>query len=195
MFRHRYIVSFKFIWRLAVIGATSVSNPSLSFTSYTAVGNLSIEFCLGLIHCPIYCPLLIIFCQTLDFAFAAMLYSERKGRTHEASRTYTAGLRTCSVLVRPFLCGRGERMGRQGRKLRVDTCSALARPLLFLINITAKRKQGGFVILTASGINEFVNIFCCDHFIFPGKHMRLTVIYYQPAMILIKAVIIVTKLY
>ena len=94
----------------------------------------------------------------------------------------------------PF-CGRGERMGRQGRQLRVDTCSALARPLLFLINITAKRKQGGFVILTASGINEFVNIFCCDHFIFPGKHMRLTVIYYHPAMILINAVIIVTKLY
>ena len=34
-------------------------------------------------------------------------------------------------------------MGRQGRKLRVKTCSALARPLLFII--TAKRKQGGFV--------------------------------------------------
>lgn len=97
--------------------------------------------------------------------------------------------------MRPFLCGRGERMGRQGRKLRVETCSALAKPLLFLINITAKRKQGGFVILTASGINEFVNIFCCDYFIFPGKHMRLTVIYYHPAMILINAVIIVTKLY
>ncbi len=75
----------------------------------------------------------------------------------------------------PF-CGRGERMGRQGRKLRVDTCSALARPLLFLINITAKRKQGGFVILTASEINEFVNIFCCDYFVFPGKHMGLTAV-------------------
>ena len=150
MFRHRYIVSFKFIcsctfiWQLAVIDAISASNRSLSFTSYTAVGNLSIEFRLELIHCPIYYPLLMIFCQTLDFAFAAMLYSERKGRTHEASWTQTAGLRTCSVLVRPFLCGRGERMGRQGRKLRVDTCSALARPLLFLINITAKRKQGCF---------------------------------------------------
>ena len=65
----------------------------------------------------------------------------------------------------------------------------------FFFDITAKRKQGGFVILTASGINEFVNIFCCNHFIFPGKHMRLTVIYYHPAMILINAVIIVTKLY
>ena len=171
-------------------------SPSpLSFTSHTAVGNSSIEFCLGLIHCPIYCPLLIIFYQTLDFAFAAMLYSERKGRTHEASWAQTAGLRTCSVLVRPFLCGRGERMGRQGRKLRVETCSALAKPLLFLINITAKRKQGGFVILTASGINEFVNIFCCDYFIFPGKHMRLTLISYDAAINRSKAVIIVTKLY
>ena len=150
-------------WSLRFSAVITKSPSPLSFTSYTAVGNSSIEFCLGLIHCPIYCPLLIIFYQTLDFAFAAMLYSER--------------------------------MGRQGRTLRVETCSALARPLLFLINITAKRKQGGFVILTASGINEFVNIFCCDHFIFPGKHMRLTVIYYHPAMILINAVIIVTKLY
>ena len=60
---------------------------AMKLDSAIDAGNLSIEFCLELIHCPIYCPLLIIFCQTLDFAFAAMLYSERKGRTHGASGT------------------------------------------------------------------------------------------------------------
>ena len=112
------------------MSAISVSNPSLSFTSYTAVGNLSTEFCLGLTHCPIYCPLLIIFCQTLDFAFAAMLYSERKGRTHE----------------------------RLGRRLRVfGHVQYLMRPFLFLINITAKRKQGGFAFSACGFIYKYTS--------------------------------------
>lgn len=51
-----------------------------------------------------------------------------------------------------------------------------------------------FFILTASGTYEFINISCCDYFIFPGKHMRLTVIYYHPTMIFVNAVIIVAKL-